>query len=56
MTCRKRFWDAVWGYWDMPKVENPMDEQTRFDILYDYGCKAQELEAEFYKLKEAANE
>ena len=52
----KEFWGAVWGYWDMLKGKKPMDEQTRFDILYKYGCLAQELETELDKLKEVANE
>ena len=52
----KRFWAAVWGYWDMLKGKDPMDEDTRFNILYKYGCKAQDLEKELTKLKSSIDE
>ena len=41
------FWQAVWGFYDMLDGQLPMPEQRRDDILYDYGCKAQEMESEY---------
>ena len=56
-AASNRFWAAVWGYWDRLEGKKPLKEQTRFEILCEYGVKAQELEDELYKLKgEADNE
>lgn len=41
------FWQAVWGFYDTTDGEKPMPKQERDDILYDYGCKAQEMESEY---------
>jgi hypothetical protein len=47
----KPFWRAVWGYYDMGEKKNPMPAEERFDVLYRYGCRAQQIEEELADLR-----
>lgn len=45
------FWQAVWGYYDMTKKKKPMPAEKRFEVLYRYGCRAQQIEEELLSRK-----
>lgn len=50
------FWGAVWGYYDMSDKKRRMPAAERFDLLYSYGCRAQELESEIVRLQAVLDE
>jgi hypothetical protein len=47
------FWQAVWGYYGMSSKRRRMGAAKRFDLLYSYGCRAQELEETIKQLRAA---